>query len=301
MTIRTKADIDALEARPFEEVYPLRTPWDILRAAGDNHGDQPAIRYLHDAADPSRDEVVTYADLAARCMGAARVFRDLGVVPGRSVAILAQHTPMAQVALWGAQIPGHACPINPMLKPAHVASLLTAAGASALVVTGSNPEIDYWSTLVPRPPRRGRDAADPLHRRGRNERRRRSRLADRTCDRPRDARRRRARARRLLPHRRHHRHAEAGAPLAAERGACGALLRPAPRARVRRRGGERFSALPRRGGVRLWPVDAVSRGDAGHPGAAGDAQPGLHRHDLAAGSNGWGSPSSARFPRSSPV
>ena len=41
MTIRTKADIDALEARPFEEVYPLRTPWDILRAAGDNHGTSP--------------------------------------------------------------------------------------------------------------------------------------------------------------------------------------------------------------------------------------------------------------------
>ncbi|MGR3745041.1 MAG: AMP-binding protein [Pseudooceanicola nanhaiensis] len=148
MTIRTVADIDALEARPFAEVYPLRTPWDIIRAAGESHGEEPAIRYLHDAADPSRDEVVTYADLAARCMGAARVFRDLGVVPGRSVAILAQHTPMAQVALWGAQIAGHACPINPMLKPAHVASLLEAAGASALVVTGANPEIDYWSTLV---------------------------------------------------------------------------------------------------------------------------------------------------------
>lgn len=149
MTIRTMADIDALEARPFAEVYPLRTPWDIIRAAGESHGEKPAIRYLHDAADPSRDEVVSYADLAARCMGAARLFRDLGVVPGRSVAILAQHTPMAQVALWGAQIAGHACPINPMLKPAHVASLLEAAGASALVVTGSNPEIDYWSTLVP--------------------------------------------------------------------------------------------------------------------------------------------------------
>ncbi|MFP4274387.1 MAG: AMP-binding protein [Paracoccaceae bacterium] len=149
MTIRTLDDLRRLEARGFEKVYPLRTPWDILRARAEATPRQVALHYLRDATDPGRDLRITYADLAARIMAAAALFRDLGVTPGRSVALLTQHTPSAQTALWGAQIAGAACPVNPMLKPAHVAGLLRASGAAAVVVTGINDEIDYWSTLVP--------------------------------------------------------------------------------------------------------------------------------------------------------
>lgn len=149
MKIRTEEDILALEARGFQAVYPERTPWDILRAGAERHGDGVAIRFLRDAADPGRDLVLTYRDLAGQVMAAARLFRSLGVVPGRSVAILSQHTPSAQAALWGAQIAGAAAPVNPMLKPDHIAALLKAADAAVVVVTGVNDEIDYWSALVP--------------------------------------------------------------------------------------------------------------------------------------------------------
>lgn len=149
MTIRTIDDILALEQRPFDEVYPQRTPWDILRHQADVRPNAVAIRYLHDASDPARDEIVTYADLAGRVMGAAKVFRALGVTADSAVAVLTQHTVSGQVAIWGAQIAGRACPINPMLKPDHIAALLAAAGAKAVVIMGANGELDYWSTLVP--------------------------------------------------------------------------------------------------------------------------------------------------------
>ena len=45
--------------------------------------------------------------------------------------------------------PGACLPDQPDAETGACGVLLTAAGASALVVTGSNPEIDYWSTLVP--------------------------------------------------------------------------------------------------------------------------------------------------------
>ena len=98
MKIRTQEDILALESRGFQAVYPERSPWDILRGGAERHGDGVAIRYLRDAADPGRDVVLTYRDLAGQVMAAARLFRSLGVVPGRSVAILSQHTPSAQTS-----------------------------------------------------------------------------------------------------------------------------------------------------------------------------------------------------------
>ena len=149
MIIRTLSDIAALEARGFDAVYPQQSPWDILRQQAAIRPEAIAIRYLHDAADPGRDECVSYAAFADRIMGAARLFRAHGVTSRKSVAILAQHTASAQVALWGAQIAGRACPINPMLKPDHIAGLIRAADAGAVVVMGVNHELDYWTNLVP--------------------------------------------------------------------------------------------------------------------------------------------------------
>lgn len=142
-------DIEALEAKGFDAAYPQKSPWDILRHQAETRPDKVAIRYLVDASDPARDEVVTYGDFARRIMGAAKLFRTLGVTPNASVAILAQHTPSAQTAIWGAQIAGRACPINPMLKPDHIAGLLDAANAKVAVIMGVNDELDYWSALVP--------------------------------------------------------------------------------------------------------------------------------------------------------
>ncbi len=142
--IRALADIERLEAAGFAATYPHLSPWEMLSAQAEARADAVAIRYLGDT-----EETVTYADLCARIQGAARLFRAHGVMPGRSVALLTQHTVSGQVALWGAQVAGAACPINPMLKPNHIAALIRASDAAAVVVMGVNAELDYWSSLVP--------------------------------------------------------------------------------------------------------------------------------------------------------
>jgi fatty-acyl-CoA synthase len=149
MKIVTPKDIDALEARGFDAVFPDQSPWDMLHRQAQERPDAVAIHYIPDTHDPTQDERVSYAELARRIMGAARLFRQHGVQPGRAVALLTQHTVSGQVALWGAQVAGAACPINPMLKPNHIAALIRASNAAAVVVTGVNAEIDYWSSLVP--------------------------------------------------------------------------------------------------------------------------------------------------------
>ncbi len=148
-SIRSKADIRALEAEGFDALCPHPSPYEIIEASAAQWPDRTALHYLVDAEDPARDRLWTFAELHDDVIAAARVFRALGVQSGRSVALLTNHTPSAQIALWGAQIAGRAVPINPLLRPAHIAALLKAADAAVIVMMGVNGEQDYWRDLVP--------------------------------------------------------------------------------------------------------------------------------------------------------
>lgn len=149
MRICGLADLEAIEAKGLDACFPQKSPWDILRYHAEQRPGAVAIHYLHDARDPGMDERISYADFAERIMGAARLFRHHGVTSGRSVALLTQNTPSGQAALWGAQIAGRACPINPMLRSDHIGALIRASDSAVVVAMGRNRELDYWSSLVP--------------------------------------------------------------------------------------------------------------------------------------------------------
>lgn len=145
MKIATLADLEALEAQGFEAVFPHRTPCDVIRASAARAPDAVALRELR----PEGERVLTYAAFVERIDAAANLFRAMGVTGERAVALLTPHTAAAQTALWGAQLAGRACPINPMLRPEHIAELLAEADAALVIVMGVNGEQDIWSALVP--------------------------------------------------------------------------------------------------------------------------------------------------------
>lgn len=147
--VATQADIDRIEASPFDDYLPHKTPYALIRAARDRDPQAVAIRYLRDATGPARDEIITYDDLLKRIHQAARAFRRLGVGPEDSVALMVPNSPGAQITLWGAQLAGRVCPINPMLRPDHIAALLGASKAKLAVVLGANEEAPLWDSLVP--------------------------------------------------------------------------------------------------------------------------------------------------------
>lgn len=157
MKISGLAELQALEAKGFDAVFAHKSPWDILQHHARERPDAIAIRYLHDPKDLCAEQTLTYSAFAAQIMGAARLFRAHGVTHDRSVALLTQHTPSGQTALWGAQIAGRACPINPMLKPDHIAALIRASDAAVVVAMGMNDEFEYWSSLIPALRREGID------------------------------------------------------------------------------------------------------------------------------------------------
>jgi fatty-acyl-CoA synthase len=148
-TIRSMADIAAIERGGLDAFLGANAPFDLIRQSAKRYPDRIALRYIRDVGNPGSDQVITYRELARQIAQAASLFRRLGVGPEDSVAILAPHVPMSQVALWAAQLAGRACPINPMLRPDHALALIKAAGAKVAVVLGNNNDLNVWETIVP--------------------------------------------------------------------------------------------------------------------------------------------------------
>ena len=148
-SIKDISDIRAIEAAGFDAFLPDKTPYDLIRSSASRHPDNTAIRYIANVEEPARTVDISYQDLLSRIHQAANAFRRCGVDTAGSVAILVPNSPGGQIALWGAQLAGRACPINPMLRPRHVGELIEAAGAKAVVVLGENAETTHWETLVP--------------------------------------------------------------------------------------------------------------------------------------------------------
>jgi fatty-acyl-CoA synthase len=149
LAIRDLDDIEAIERRGLQAFLPFATPFALIEQSARLWPERFALHYLADVEDPTSDVRITYSALARKIRQAANLFRRLGVTPETSVGILMPHVPASQIALWGAEAAGMACPINPMLRPGHVVSLLKAARARIAIVLGENSDLDIWNTIVP--------------------------------------------------------------------------------------------------------------------------------------------------------
>lgn len=142
--IRGEADLRAIEDAGLGAFLLAPTPHGILRRAARQWPDRCAIRFV--PSDGAAETRTSFAALLDQVERAACLFRRLGATGG-PVAIFMPHTVGAQVALWGAERAGCACPINPMLQPDHIAALLRASGAKVAVVLGRNKELDIWDRV----------------------------------------------------------------------------------------------------------------------------------------------------------
>ncbi|WP_439517120.1 AMP-binding protein [Hydrogenophaga sp.] len=138
------ADIEHLERNVRALVAPHRSPYALIRASAQRFPAREALTFLPDAGLDTPARRTTYRALLAGIHRAANLFRSMGVGPDDAVAVLAPNTPEAQVVLWGAQLAGRVCPINYLLQPEHIASLLKAANARVLVALGPNDELAVW-------------------------------------------------------------------------------------------------------------------------------------------------------------
>jgi fatty-acyl-CoA synthase len=144
LPVRNLFDVEALERTPLAERNLPPSTYALLRASAELYGDRPAIRFLPNGLpdDPVRD--MSYRELFARVTQAANLFHELGVGPETSVSMLLPLTPETFVVLIGAQTAGLANPINPMLEPAQIATLLAEARCRILVAPDPDLLPGFW-------------------------------------------------------------------------------------------------------------------------------------------------------------
>lgn len=140
-TIGSLDDIRRVEGLAYEDVVPVRSTFALLERSARLYPDRPAITFLPTGSAEDAPEVLTFSALFERVTRAAMVFRDLGIGPQDAVGILAPTLPDTFVALFAAEAAGRACPINYMLAPEKIATLLEHAGAKVLVVLGPDPDL----------------------------------------------------------------------------------------------------------------------------------------------------------------
>ena len=87
-------------------------------------------------------ETLTWTDLLAQSCQAANLFRSLGVGETDVVAYLLPNATETVVTLLGGAIAGIVNPINPLLEPEQIASILRETGAKVLVTLKSFPKSD---------------------------------------------------------------------------------------------------------------------------------------------------------------
>lgn len=147
--IDAMAAIEALEATPWPDLVPARSTYDLLRAACVRHPDRTALRFLPHADPHGRDFAFSYDSLLGRITQAANAFHRAGITAADAVALLLPNLPETHFALFGAQAAGIANPINPMLDVEHIAGIIDATQARALVALAPQPDdTSAWDKAV---------------------------------------------------------------------------------------------------------------------------------------------------------
>jgi fatty-acyl-CoA synthase len=141
----TIADIEALEAQPYDDLVPARTLLDLVRATAHLHPDRPALTTIPAGGFSGRRSTITHRDLLKQVIRAANLFhRLLASSGGGTVAFLGPIVEGMMEALLGAQTAGVASTINYLLSADVIADLLVAEHASVLVLSPPDVDAALW-------------------------------------------------------------------------------------------------------------------------------------------------------------
>src|SRR5471030_1333819 len=146
--IRSLDELIAYEQTPWPQQLPARSTYELLRQASARHPGRTALRFVLTGAADAPVHTIDYRTLQEQVTRAANAFHRAGVTPGQAVTLLLPNLPETHYAQLGAQAAGIASPINPMLDVDHIASIVNATEASALVALAPLPDSDVWAKAV---------------------------------------------------------------------------------------------------------------------------------------------------------
>lgn len=146
--VHSLQDVERLEAVPLAQALPVQSTYEIFRNSAHAFGDKTALSFLP-TADPADEPVRwSYAQLLAGIHQTANLLHSLGVGPQDAVAVLLPGCLEYHLALWGGEAAGIVQPLNPLLTPEKLASMLSLAGAKVLIAYGEDGDSGFWTKAM---------------------------------------------------------------------------------------------------------------------------------------------------------
>lgn len=149
-----QADLSTVEKIRHFETIPLSqrglpaNTYDFLRQSSAYDPGHIAIHYFSDPQTCKTQRIgITFRELMRKVHQFANLLHALGVAKDQVVPMLLANTPEAQYALWGGQAAGIVNPLNWMLEPQALASLIQSTNARVLVAYGGDEHVDTWTKV----------------------------------------------------------------------------------------------------------------------------------------------------------
>ncbi|UWR75074.1 acyl-CoA synthetase [Phaeobacter inhibens] len=143
MGFATAADCLALvNEMPFGQRNMPTTLYGLLSRTAGNFPDNKAISYQIFSGPTDKAETLTWRQLKDKVTQAANMFRSMGIGEKDVVAYILPNCNETVVTLLGGAVAGIANPINPLLEPEQIASILRETGAKVVVTLKPFPKTD---------------------------------------------------------------------------------------------------------------------------------------------------------------
>lgn len=148
MRMAVREDIARLEAIPLEDRYDLESTYQVLREGAEKWPDRPAVTFQLKGKPTDKAYDWTYAELLDITTRAANLFHSLGANETNSVALILPNLPETLAAMFAAQTSGIVNPINPLLEPEQIASILRDADAKVVVTLRRFPKTEIAQNVA---------------------------------------------------------------------------------------------------------------------------------------------------------
>ncbi|UWR83190.1 acyl-CoA synthetase [Phaeobacter inhibens] len=143
MGFATAADCLALvNEMPFGQRNMPTTLYGLLSRTAGTFPDNKAISYQIFSGPTDKAETLTWRQLKDKVTQAANMFRSMGIGEKDVVAYILPNCNETVVTLLGGAVAGIANPINPLLEPEQIASILRETGAKVVVTLKPFPKTD---------------------------------------------------------------------------------------------------------------------------------------------------------------
>lgn len=131
-----------MDEMPWEDRPVPKTLWGQISETAGKFPNHNAISYQIFSGAKDKAETFTWSDLQGKVAQTANMFRGLGIGPKDVVAYVLPNCNEALLCFLGGPVAGIVNPINPLLDPEQIASILRETGAKVVVTLRAFPKTD---------------------------------------------------------------------------------------------------------------------------------------------------------------